>query len=258
MDPYLEDPALWPEFHHHLVAALCESLLPGLADHYQALIGQRHYATASPVCEDHRGDIVEIRQRNDGTLVTLLDVVSPANRTTAAGRQAYLEQRRQAKEGGASLVEIDLVLQGQPMLDYSREGLPDWDYAVTVSRSNSPERYEIYTATLQKRLPRFRLPLAVKDRDIVLDLQAAFTGAYDKGSYRERIDYRLDPPMLLRVENYGWFDNLLVLHELRQPPPPDDVVALAAYYLWEGEGRPHGRDREHWYRALGQLRQAGH
>ena len=39
------------------------------------------------------------------------------------------------------LVEIDLVLQGQPLWDYSRAGLPDWDYAVTVARATQPERY---------------------------------------------------------------------------------------------------------------------
>ena len=108
--------------------------------------------------------------------MTLVDVVSPANKTTAAGREAYLEKRRESTAApSANLVEIDLVLQGQPTLDYSRDGLPDWDYAVTVTRSTQPERYEIYTATLQKRLPRFRLPLAADDRDTVLDLHAAFT-----------------------------------------------------------------------------------
>ena len=66
---------------------------------------------------------------------TMVDVVSPANRTTSQGRQAYLTTRKDARCANASMVEIDLVLQGQPMLDYSRENLPDWDYAVTVTRA---------------------------------------------------------------------------------------------------------------------------
>jgi hypothetical protein len=27
-------------------------------------------------------------------------------------------------------------------------------------------------------------------------------------------------------------------------------VATRAYYIWEREGRPEGRDQEHWFRAL--------
>ena len=140
MDPYLEDEKIWPAFHHQLVSCLYQILLPGLIDRYRARVGQRHYATeqalfTSVVREEHVEEFIEIRQRSDGKLVTLVDLVSPTNKTTGAGREAYLKKRNECKSGGTSLVEIDLVLQGQPMLDYSRDGLPDWDYAVTVTRS---------------------------------------------------------------------------------------------------------------------------
>src|SRR5262249_10482160 len=124
-------------------------------------------------------------------------------------------KRREAKNSGASLVEIDLVLEGQPLLDYSREGLPDWDYAVTVTRSNQPERYEIYTATLQKRLPRFRLPLASDDRDTVVDLHAAFTRCYDQGGFASKIDYKQEPTTPLEEEDRTWVHDLLKQHKLR-------------------------------------------
>jgi DUF2934 family protein len=35
-----------------------------------------------------------------------------------------------------------------------------------------------------------------------------------------------------------------------------EEIALAAYCLWEQEGRPQGRDVEHWLRAEDVLRQA--
>src|SRR5260370_4374424 len=133
---------------------------------------------------------MEIRQRTDGKLVTLLDVVSPPNKTTRSGRDAYLDKRREGRTANANLVELDVVRQGQPTLDYSRDGLPDWDYAVTVTRSTQPEHYEIYTATLQKRLPRFRLPLASDDRDTVLDLQAALNRCFEQGGFAAKIDYQ--------------------------------------------------------------------
>jgi hypothetical protein len=255
MDPYLEDPALWPDFHRPLVATLFQILLPGLVDRYRVVAGRRGYTTvAGRTAEDHQEDYLEIRQRADGSLVTLVDVVSPANKTTDVGRKAYLERRRSAKDAGANVVEIDLVLQGRPTLEYSRDGLPDWDYAVTVTRSTQPERYEIYTATLQKRLPRFRLPLAADDRDTVLDLQAAFLRCYLEGGYSERIDYGRDPPGPLDEGDRRWLSATLRDKGLREWSPSDEEIARAAYSLWEKEGRPHGRDQEHWRLAAEQLK----
>jgi hypothetical protein len=220
MDPYLEDAGLWPAFHHQLVTCLYQILLPGLVDRYRARVAQRHYVTeqalfTSVVREEHHEDFIEIRQRSDGRLVTLVDVVSPSNKTTASGRDAYLGKRREGRTGGANLVELDLVLQGQPMLDYSRDGLPDWDYAVTVTRSTQPERYEIYTATLQKRLPRFRLPLAADDRDTVLDLHTAFTRCYDQGGFANKIDYARDPGTPLTDDDRQWLRDTLRQLKLR-------------------------------------------
>jgi hypothetical protein len=220
MDPFLEDEKIWPPFQHHLVACLYQTLLPGLVDRYRARVGHRRYTTeqalfTSIIREDHEEEFIEIRQRNDNRLVTLVDVVSPANKTTTAGRQAYLDKRKEAKNAGASLVEIDLVMQGQPMLDYSREGLPDWDHAVTVTRATQPERYEIYTATLQKKLPKFRLPLAADDRDTVLDLQSTFARCFDQGNFAGQIDYKRDPPTRLDEDDRRWLDQLLKQQKLR-------------------------------------------
>ncbi|MBY0525158.1 MAG: DUF4058 family protein [Gemmataceae bacterium] len=220
MDPYLEEDKLWPVFHHQFIACLYQILLPGLVDRYRARIAQRHYVTeqvlfTSIVREEHHEEFIEIRQRNDGRLVTLVDAVSPTNKTTTAGRQTYLEKRREGKSSSSSLVEIDLVLAGQPTLEYSRDGLPDWDYAVTVTRATQPEPYEIYTATLQKRLPRFRLPLAADDRDTVLDLQAAFARCYDQGGFAPMIDYKREPTAPLTEEDRHWLDDILKQQKLR-------------------------------------------
>ncbi len=220
MDPYLESEALWPTFHHQLVICLNQILLPGLVDRYRARVAQRCYHTeqalfTSVAREEHQEDYIEIRQRNDGRVVTLLEVVSPANKITPEGRCAYLDKRREGKNVHANLVEIDLVLQGEPTLEYSRDGLPDWDYAVTVTRSTQAERYEIYTATLQKRLPRFRLPLASDDKDTVLDLYTAFTRCYDQGGFASKIDYKRDPAAPLTEEDRRWVHDVLKQQKLR-------------------------------------------
>ena len=213
-DPYLETESLWPAFHHQFIAGLYQLLLPGLVDRYRARVTQRGYVTemalfTSVIRDQHTEEVIEIRQRGDGRIVTFIDAVSPANKATPEGRQSYLTRRAENRAGGANLVEIDLVLAGEPLLDYSREGLPEWNYAVTVTRAAQPERYEIYTATLQKRLPRFRLPLASDDRDTVLDLQSAFARCYDQGGFAAQIDYQKDPPVVFNDGDRQWMDELL-------------------------------------------------
>jgi hypothetical protein len=259
MDPYLEDDGVWPSFQHQLVVGLSQILMPGLVDRYRARVNQRHYVSEQDVSgavarNEHHEDYIEIRQRSDDRLIALVDVVSPANKQTTAGRSAYLDMRREGKNANANLVEIDLVLQGQPTLEYSRDGLPDWDYAVTVSRSTQPERYEIYTSTLQKRLPRFRLPLASNDRDTVLDLQIAFTRCYDQGGFASKIEYSRDPTTPLSEEDRRWLDELLTAQKFRPRLPAHEEIARAAYFIWQQEGCPHGRDKEHWFRVIEQLK----
>lgn len=214
MDPYLEVAPWWPEFHQQLVAAIYQVLVPGLVDRYRARVGARKYMTefvlfTSVTREEQCEPAVEIRHRGDGRLITLVEVVSPTNKTNADGRVAYLVTRAEALRQGANVVEVDLVLDGKPTLDYSTDGLPDWDYAVTVTRAAQPARHEIYTATIRKALPRFRLPLAPDHRDTLVDLQAAFTRAYDQGRFGERIDYTNDPAVPLADDDRSWLRELL-------------------------------------------------
>jgi len=220
MDPYLEDEALWPLFQHQLVASLYQILLPGLVDRYRARINQRTYVTEEPlftsiIRQERQEEFIELRQRTDGRLVTLIDMPSPINKTLTQGRTAYLDTRRMARSQNASIVEIDLSLQGTPLLDYSREGLPEWDFAVTVTRCTQPERYEIYTSTLAKRLPRFKVPLSPDDRDTVLDLQATFARAFDQSNFAGKIDYKLDPATKMSDTQLAWVADWLKQMRLR-------------------------------------------
>jgi hypothetical protein len=87
------------------------------------------------------------------------------------------------------VVEIDLLSGGQPLLDFDRTGLPPHHQTVTVTRGATPDRYEIYTAAVSRRLPKFKLPLAADDRDTVVDLQVAVGRAFDLGDFARHIDY---------------------------------------------------------------------
>ena len=109
------------------------------------------------------------------------------------------------------------LLEGKALIRNSWDGLPEYDYAVTVTRATAPDRYEIYTATLAKRLPKFKVPLAPDDRDTLLDLQAAFSRAYDLGSFAAQIDYKGPPPpdVPLNDEQRKWIDDTLKQQKMR-------------------------------------------
>lgn len=220
MDPYLEQETLWPAFQHQMVLSLYQYLLPVLVDRYRARVVQRSYVTeqalfTSILRETQTEPYLEIRQRSDNRLIVLVDVVSPINKRNNQGRIAYHATRRDAQNVHAAVVEIDLLLAGQPMLENTRDALADCDYAVTVIRSPNSNRHEITTASLQKRLPRFRIPLASDDRDTVIDLQTVFVRSYEQGDFAGKIDYRCDPTAPLSDQHRLWLDETLRQQKVR-------------------------------------------
>jgi hypothetical protein len=256
MDPFLEDNSLWPEFQHALVEAIKELLRRMLPPDYDLRIDERRYSAEAGDSrpEEFCEPFVEIFRKDDGQLITLIEIVSPANRTTQTGRDAYLEKRKQALALKSGIVELDLVRCGTPTLSYSRDGLPEFDYGVTVTRSSAPDRYEIYTSTLEKkRLPKFKVPLAPSERDLLLDLQAVFDLVYDRARFGERIDYSRNPSVPLPPGRAAWLDTLLRDKGLRSEPTEEEV-AVAAYFLWQQQGCPEGRAEEYWHKAREQLR----
>jgi hypothetical protein len=220
MNPYLEAAELWPQFHQQLVTTLYQILLPGLVDRYRSRLVPRVYTCETPlftsiVREEHREETIEIRNRSDGRLVTLIDIVSPANKTTAAGRQAYLQRHRAARSEQATTAEIDLVLQGRRIAELPVEDASGYDYAVVVTRGTQPRRPEAYPWTLQKRLPKVRLPMAGDDKDTLIDLQPVFLRAFEQGCFGEKIAYERDPGTALRPDQLEWIDGVLKQHQLR-------------------------------------------
>ena len=98
MDPYLEDEKRWPAFQPLVIHALYQMLLPGLMDRYRARVGEREYTSqealfTSIIHQEHKEAYIEVRQRSDGRLITLIEAISPANKITSEGRRLYLERR---------------------------------------------------------------------------------------------------------------------------------------------------------------------
>ncbi|MCX6031331.1 MAG: DUF4058 family protein [Chloroflexi bacterium] len=161
---------------------------------------------------------VEVREpfveviHGDGEVVTVIEVLSPANKEPGEGHRQYRRKQEQLLNSPVHLVEIDLLSTGLPTIAIppaERLFLPPHRYLVSVRRGPDPDNFEVYPIPLQRRLPRIRVPLRAPDPDVVLDLQAVFERCYDNGGYADLVDYRQPPPVELSAEETAWIDDLL-------------------------------------------------
>lgn len=149
-----------------------------------------------PIPEEQGEAFLTIRDRGTMEVVTVIELLSPANKRPGAdGFREYLAKRGAVLRSAAHLVELDLLRGGQRLPTY--EPLPTADYYTIVSREASRPRARIYPWTLRDRLPTIPIPLAASDADVPLDLQAAFDAAYDRAGYDLLLDYAasVQPPL---------------------------------------------------------------
>lgn len=167
------------------------------------------HVTADEVTETFI-EIVDARSGN--RVVTVIELLSLANKRPGAGQDLYLEKQQELRWSDVSVVEIDLLRAGQRVLMVRDELLKPalrTTYRICVRRGWARRRFENYPIRLRDRLPRIGIPLRQTDRDVPLDLQAVLDQCYLNGRYRGDIDYAkpLDPP--LDAEDGAWVDALL-------------------------------------------------
>jgi len=261
MDPYLEDPALWPDLHQSLITYIRDALQPHIRPNYHARMGERLYLvevphiiypditlirrplaevtpayglesqtavltaeadspwaiTVPPV--EYREPYLEIVHSAGGEVVTVIEILSPSNRALGEGHRLYCQKQQEIMNSRAHLVEVDLLHEGLHTIalpESSYLKLPPYRYIVSVNRSSQREVFETYPAPLDKRLPRFRVPLKAPDPDVVLDLQAVFIRCYDNGGYADFVDYRNPPPVSLTEQEQAWIEENLNLESEKE------------------------------------------
>lgn len=166
-------------------------------------------AVRVPVPDQVRETYLEIRPvgREDEDVVTVLELLSPANKRPGKGRRLYSRKRADVLSTRTSLVEIDLVRAGEPMPVYGtgRTG----DYRILVSRGRSRPDAELYVWGVRDPIPRFRLPLRRDDEEPEVDLGAVLADLYDKAGYDLVVDYSKDPEPPLAERDRTWARKLL-------------------------------------------------
>lgn len=233
MDPYLEHDSVWHDFHQRIMPAVAARLAEQVRPAYIVKIDDHIYIhewgdeSARPVgrsdislvhreptpsvsapaalaeaparvrfpqLDVERVSFVEVRDRENMQLITVIELLSPSNKRPGADREAYLSKRGALLESPVHFVELDL-LRGGPRLPLVH--LPACDYYAIVSRSEERPEAAMWPIMLRDRLPVVPVPLREPDRTARLDLQAALDRVYDEAGYADYIyEHKPQPPLI--------------------------------------------------------------
>lgn len=149
---------------------------------------------------------VEIRDVEERELVTLIELLSPANKR-GKGYREYVEKRTRILLSTSHLLEIDLLRNGTrvPM----REELPESPYFIFLSRWQRRPMTDIWEVGLNQALPKIPVPLLPEDDDVALDIQEAFTTVYDSVGYDLLLNYKRPADIPLKDKAATWATELL-------------------------------------------------
>ena len=231
MDPYLEG-HLWPDVHSALAGKMRAALTPLLRPRYTARLAISVVEDSAPENEigimypdvevlragtaveqrpapiatygaspatltiplvqpvDVRLVSVEIRDTAQQQLVTAIEILSPVNKREL-GLARYRRKRQRLHSAGVHLIELDLLRRGTRPVANPR--IPVVPYLVALTRAHD-SLTNVWALQLQEPLPIIPVPLLPPDDDVLLDLGAAFTAAYDEAAYDLSINYRHTPP----------------------------------------------------------------
>lgn len=231
MNPYLEAPDIWEDFHASLAWKIRAQLAPRLRPRYYAALMPRvtYEEVAIEKIRGAKPDVsvlrvsdrpleggpvaveaapftglvtlevpvkeqsVEIRESATGTLVTAIEILSPVNKRPGhESFDAYRRKRRDLLRLAAHLMEIDLLRAGQrPPLATAR---PEAPYFVILSREERRPKVDIWPLRLQEAIPIVPVPLEAPDPDVPLDLGRAIAEIYTECAFDLRIDYSKPAP----------------------------------------------------------------
>ena len=234
MDPYIEHPDIWEDFHLNLASEIQTQLIPQLLPGYYAAVIPRIVYEEVTIAAKPRGAIpdvgvyqtspfpvgnpavalapaplqmdattlmmeaheasVEIRALNDDELVTAIEILSRANKRFGSDGWGAYQMKRRALIRSNAHLIEIDLLRAGSRTPVELEPLPAASYFVFLNRSLRRGRYEIWPIRLPERLPTIPVPLNAPDPDVALDLHKAVHAIYDRAAYFVRIDYRRPPP----------------------------------------------------------------
>lgn len=177
-------------------------------------------AEIEPVTEPY----IEIIDRESGNrVVTVIEFLSPSNKSPGANRKQYLRKQREICASDANLVEIDLNRFGIHTLAFALVNVSPairTPYMACVRRTTRRGLAEVYPMPLRQRLPMVKVPLRPNDADVPLDLQSLVEQCYRNGGYEGTLNYVADPDPPLSGADDEWANEWLHEKGLRPRKKP--------------------------------------
>jgi len=244
MNPYLEHPNIWHDFHESFIPALRGELARQVSPRYRVRIDEHVYirelsaeerklvgkpdlsvvpgvgnpsgsSTATieaPITIEHPIAIEEIRlsylkviDGNSKDVVTVIEILSPSNKDPGADRDHYLDKRNRLLRTPTHYVEIDLLRAGPRMPDVK---VPPCDYLITVSRWENRPYAGCWPIGLRDPLPPIPIPLRNGDADAIVDLKGVIDSVYDTAHYEPDI-YEDSPKPALAADDATWASQVI-------------------------------------------------
>jgi hypothetical protein len=242
MNPHLESPELWSEFHSRMIVAIADALDTTLSQNYRVAVEKRIYLTQGeetiligipdvavtatpqastgvatavatepriveiPLAEEVQERYLEIREISTSRVVTVIELLSPKNKRPGDGRDAYSQKRQRIMLSQTHLVEIDLLRSGDPL---PMIGAATSDYRMLVSRSDCRPKAQLYAFNLRQSIPTIQVPLTA-DTAVTLDLQPLLHQIYDRARLALAIDYQKHPMPKLSPDDQDWLNAMIL------------------------------------------------
>jgi len=245
MDPYLEEPSLWPDFHGAMLYGIRATLNAVLPERYVASINRHVWLRESdvdtrdrlgtpdmfivdqsgviagaprsitapavvtlPVVRREGDRYLRIIDRQNRRVVTVIELLSPSNKDTSLDREDYLHKRNEYLATGTNLVEIDLLRAGERLPLGEPPPVPA-DYYILVSRAVDFPRAGVWPFSVRDSFPISAVPLGPGEDPVPLDLKPCLDRAYDEARYAAELDYTRPPTPPLREPDATWARDLL-------------------------------------------------
>jgi hypothetical protein len=255
MDPYLEHPRSWPNFHHRLMTAIAISLEPQLRPRYRVVVEEAIYQTEGQDSILVGIPDVVVQKTNTGTI---MGSAQEATRGVGLGqpivvdlpmpaviRQGYLEIQDVATSEVVTVIEVLSPTNKRPgdgrrtyeakrqtvlasatnlvEIDLLRQWppivqLPEQirtHYRILVSPRANRPQASLYAFNLQDPIPAFPLPLREGELEPIVNLQGLLGTIYDQSGYDLVINYGEAPIPPLEQEDAQWLVEWFRNHQLR-------------------------------------------
>lgn len=160
-----------------------------------------------PMEEELDESYLEVREVQSSKLITVIEILSPVNKSHPEGREEYIEKRNQILSSRTNLVEIDLLRSGQPMTVFG-DDQPS-QYRVLVSPGWRRPRAQLYGFNLRQPIPEFPMPLLPKEEQPLVPLNSILHNLYARARFDLRLDYSVPPVPPLSSGDAQWALELL-------------------------------------------------